>query len=116
MKTYLDCYPCFLRQALSAARRAGATEADQHGILLETMELLRSLPAGATPPVMAEGIHRLVRARTADPDPYREAKRRATEQALGRLPRLRELVRTAADPLETAVRIAIAGSGGWRGL
>lgn len=110
MKTYLDCYPCFLRQALSAARRAGATEADQHGILLETMELLRALPAGATPPVMAEGIHGLVRARTGDPDPYREAKRLATEQALGLLPRLRELVCEAADPLETAVRIAIAGN------
>jgi uncharacterized protein with ATP-grasp and redox domains len=116
METYLDCYPCFLRQALSAARRAGATEADQHGILLETVELLRWLPAGATPPVMAKGIHRLVRARTTDPDPYREAKRLATAQALELLPRLRELVRTAADPLETAVRIGTAGSGGWSEL
>jgi len=26
MRTYLDCYPCFLRQALSAARRAGASD------------------------------------------------------------------------------------------
>jgi uncharacterized protein with ATP-grasp and redox domains len=26
MKTYLDCYPCFLRQALDAARMAGADE------------------------------------------------------------------------------------------
>ena len=116
MEFYLDCYPCFLRQVLSAARRDGATEADQHGILLETMELLRALPAGPTPPVMADGIHRLVRARTAVPDPNREAKRLATAQALGPLPRLGELVRTAADPLETAVRIGTAGSGGWSGL
>ena len=26
MKTYLDCYPCFLRQALEAARMNGASE------------------------------------------------------------------------------------------
>lgn len=112
MKTYLDCYPCFLRQALSAARRAGATEADQHGILLETMELLRSLPAGATPPVTADGIHRLVRARTADPDPYREGKRLATAQALEPLPRLGELVRTAADPRRPPCASAPPEAGG----
>ena len=110
MKTYLDCYPCFLRQALSAARRAGASPEQQHGILLATMDQLRSLAADATPPEMAERIHRLVRAETGDPDPYRQAKQDATRQALALLPRLRDLVRTSADPLDTAVRIAIAGN------
>lgn len=110
MKTYLDCYPCFLRQALSAARRAHASAEQQHGILLETMEQLRALPLEATPPVMAERIHRLVRERTHTSDPYRDSKRDATEQALALLPELRERVRTAPDPLEIAVRIAIAGN------
>lgn len=110
MKTYLDCYPCFLRQALSAARRAHASAQRQHEILLETMDQLRALPLEATPPAMAERIHRLVRERTHTPDPYRDSKRDATEQALTLLPELRERVRTAPDPLETAVRIAIAGN------
>ncbi len=51
MKTYLDCYPCFLRQALSAARRAGASAEEQRGILLETMDQLRSLAVDATAPM-----------------------------------------------------------------
>ena len=110
MKTYLDCYPCFLRQALSAARRADASTEQQRGILLETMGRLRSLPADATPPEMAVEIHRLVRAKTNNPDPYLQAKREATEQALALLPELMEQARTASDPLETAVRIAIAGN------
>jgi uncharacterized protein with ATP-grasp and redox domains len=110
LKTYLDCYSCFLRQALSAARRAGASAEQQRGILLETMDHLRSLPAEATPPEMAEGIHRLVRAKTNNPDPYLQSKRDATEQALALLPRLMERIRSASDPLETAVRIAIAGN------
>jgi uncharacterized protein with ATP-grasp and redox domains len=54
MKTYLDCYPCFLRQALSAARQADASVELQRRILLEIMDQLRALPAQATPPVMAE--------------------------------------------------------------
>jgi len=110
MKTYLDCYPCFLRQALSAARRAGASTDQQRQILLDTMQELRSLPSEATPPVMAEGIHRLVRAHTSNPDPYREAKQEATQQALALIPGLMERVQKAVDPLETAVRIAIAGN------
>lgn len=38
MRTYLDCYPCFMMQALSAARRAGGASEDvRHEILLNTM-------------------------------------------------------------------------------
>lgn len=82
----------------------------QRQILLDTMDQLHTLPAHATPPVMAEAIHRMVRHATHTPDPYAQNKRDATAQALTLLPALRERVRTAADPLETAVRIAIAGN------
>ena len=54
MKTYLDRYPCFLRQALSAACQADASVELQRRILLEIMDQLLALPAQATPPVMAE--------------------------------------------------------------
>ena len=50
MKTYLNCYPRFLRQALSAARRADASAEQQHEIQLETIDQSRSLPAEATTP------------------------------------------------------------------
>nr|WP_245232724.1 ARMT1-like domain-containing protein [Thiorhodococcus minor] len=95
---------------MSAARRAEATPERQRELLVATMDHLKSLPADATPPVMAEAIHALVRAQTRNPDPYRAAKQEATEQALALLPALGERVRTAADPLDTAVRIAIAGN------
>ena len=110
MKNYLDCYPCFLRQALSASRRAGASDDQQRLILLNTMEELCSLSVDATPPQMAFQIHQLVRQQTNNPDPYRHAKNEATQQALALYPRLKELVDKANDPLETAVRIAIAGN------
>jgi uncharacterized protein with ATP-grasp and redox domains len=110
MKTYLDCYPCFLRQALSAARRADASDDQQRQILLKTMEELASLPADATPPQMASRIHRLVRQLTNISDPYRQAKDEATQQALVLYPKLKELVSHSSEPLETALRIAIAGN------
>ncbi|MEA3642627.1 MAG: ARMT1-like domain-containing protein [Lamprobacter sp.] len=110
MRVYLDCWPCFLRQALSAARRAGASPALQRLILEETMTELSQLSADATPPEMGERIHRLVRERAQVADPYLDVKREATTQALALLPALRARVETAADPLQTAVRIAITGN------
>ncbi|EIC23895.1 damage-control phosphatase ARMT1 family protein [Thiorhodovibrio frisius] len=110
MRVYLDCWPCFLRQALSASRRAGASPELQRAILEETMGALREMASDATPPEMGERIHRLVRERSRTPDPYLDVKREATAQALALLPALQARVETAEDPLQTAVRIAIAGN------
>lgn len=49
METYLDSYPCLLRLALSASRRAGASENLQHSILLNTMEQLSAFPSDSAP-------------------------------------------------------------------
>lgn len=110
MRIYLDCWPCFLRQALSASRRAGAAPELQRQILEQTMTELRALGDDATPPEMGERIHRLVREQARSADPYLDVKREATERALALLPALRARVATADDPLQTAVRIAIAGN------
>ncbi|MFT6910610.1 MAG: hypothetical protein ACJAS1_007343 [Oleiphilaceae bacterium] len=64
MKTYLDCYPCFLKQALSAARRADAAEEQQKDILLNEMNTLQALSSDSMPPDMAYKIHELVREQT----------------------------------------------------
>ena len=110
MKTYLDCYPCLLRQALSAARRAGASENQQHSILLNTMKELSAFPSDSTPPQLAYRIHQQVQQLTNNIDPYREDKEQATQQALALYPSLKKKVSEASDPLEMAVRIAIAGN------
>ena len=110
MKTYLDCYPCLLRQALSAARRAGASENQQHNILLKTMEELSAFPSNSTPPQLAYRIHQQVQQLTNNIDPYRDDKDQATQQALALYPELKKKVSVASNPLEMAVRIAIAGN------
>ena len=110
MKTYLDCYPCLLRQALSAARRAGASENQQHRVLLKTMEELSSFPTDSTPPQLAYRIHQRVQQLTNNIDPYRNDKDQATQLALALYPELKKKVSQTTDPLEMAVRIAIAGN------
>jgi len=110
VKTYLDCYPCFMRQALQAARFARIDEAGQKRILTSVMSALESTPDGASPPTMAREIHRLVREIGGNPDPYRAVKVSSTEHALTWYPVLRERIDTAADPLDMAIRLSIAGN------
>ncbi len=110
MRTYLDCYPCFLRQALDAARHAQVNEELQQHILRQAMEILPTFDLQASPPEMGAYIHRLIRLELDNPDPYREAKERSTAEALSLYPRLKKLVANSADRLDAAVRLAIAGN------
>lgn len=110
MKTYLDCYPCFLRQALEASRMAGLDETRQYRVLKNVMNELHRFEPGSTPPKMAYSIHQLVRREMNGQDPYRSAKEESTRQALALYPRLQTLVAEADDPLEMAVRLSIAGN------
>jgi len=112
VRTYLDCYPCLLGQALEAARMAGADELEQRAILHRVLELLGDVPLSSKPPQINQPVHRIVREKTGNGDPYREVKAQSTREALKLLPWME---RTLADAepderLETAARFAIAGN------
>lgn len=110
MRTYLDCYPCFLRQALEAARMNGASEPEQRTILDQVMRILETVDLAATPPEIGYRAHRIVRATLQVGDPYRTIKAESTRRALALYEDLKALVEAAADPLEVAVRLAITGN------
>lgn len=110
MKTYLECYPCFLRQALSAARLAGGNEHQQFTVLNGTLKLLQHLEPGTLPPEIACRLHRLVRKEISSADPYQAVKAESTRQALAIYPRLKAFVSQSDDPLDIAIRLSIAGN------
>jgi uncharacterized protein with ATP-grasp and redox domains len=110
MKAYVDCYPCFLRQALEAARMATNDEDVHRRVLQHVATLMAEFSPEATPMEMGEEIHRAVREMAASPGPYREVKRESNDLALALYPELRKMVRASPDPLLTAVKIAAAGN------
>lgn len=110
MRTYLDCYPCLLRQALQAARFAGADDARQKAVLDSVLDVLGQTEPTATPPEVANRVHQIVRRETGDDDPYRSVKVQSTREALALYPRLKALVAEADDPLDVAARLSIAGN------
>jgi uncharacterized protein with ATP-grasp and redox domains len=110
LRTYLDCYPCFLRQALSAARRAGGDNRRQLSVVRHSLALLEALEPGATPPEIAHRLHSIVREEIGASDPYGLAKEESTRQAIGLYPALKDRVRLSSDPLGCALRLSIAGN------
>ncbi|QTA89024.1 damage-control phosphatase ARMT1 family protein [Desulfonema magnum] len=110
MKIYLDCYACFLRQALNAARLAGGDDEQQYKVINSTLKLLQNIRPGTNPPEIARSVHKLVRDEISAADPYKEAKAVSTQQALAIYPRLKALVNDSDDPLGIAIRLSIAGN------
>lgn len=110
MKISLDCYPCYLRQTLEATRLTGADENKQYQILRNVLTRLHHLKPIQTAPEVAGQIHAIVRQQTGVPDPYYQGKKASTRQALALYSKLTKLIATAKEPLETAVRLSIAGN------
>jgi len=110
MRIFLDCIPCFFRQALDAARLATDDKQTHERVLRELLGMAKDLDMRQSPPVIGQKIHRLVRELVGTEDPYRDVKRRFNNEALRLYPKLRERVVKSEDPLETAIRLAIAGN------
>jgi damage-control phosphatase, subfamily I len=110
MKTYLECIPCFFRQALEAARMSGADAETQKQILDEVAKAIPDFRLSSTPPEMGKTIHDIVKRITGKTDPYQQLKAMATEKTLAIYPELKKKIETAQDRLHVAVELAIAGN------
>jgi len=110
MRTYFDCIPCFLRQSLDSVRLITDDERIHEELMRQVLALACKMDLRQSPPAMAQKIHQLIRKLTGVQDPYRRIKDRFNRLALQMYPELKNHVATSADPLETAVRLAIAGN------
>jgi uncharacterized protein with ATP-grasp and redox domains len=110
MRTYIDCFPCFVRQALDAARLATDDEKVHAKVVREVLRLAADLDMGQSPPIIGQRIHRLIRELVGKDDPYRNIKKRFNNLALQLYPELRKQIGNSNDQLETAIRLAIAGN------
>ena len=110
MKTHIDCIPCFIRQALDAVRRATSNELLHEHVMRRVLQEASLIRLIEPPPVMGARIHALVRELTDNEDPYRSLKDSSNKRALQLYPELKEKVTHSADPLDTALRLALAGN------
>lgn len=107
MKSYLDCLPCLMNQALRAARATTDDEAVQRQVIDAVAGVIPELSLGLRPPEIIQRGYRLISQITGNNDPFRQAKVEANHTALTLWPTLRLLVEQSADGLLVACRLAI---------
>jgi uncharacterized protein with ATP-grasp and redox domains len=110
VKTSLDCIPCFVRQALDAARMVSADPAVHERIVRQVLLWVGEMSLDESPVLLGRRIRGRLREMTGIDDPYRAAKDHQNQMAQNLLSELRTEIEAAPDPLAMAVRLAIAGN------
>lgn len=110
MKTYLDCYPCFVRQALDAVRFCNVDERLQKEVLDRILGILGNVSLEGTPPEIGTQVHRIVKEMAGNRDPYKEIKEDSTRKALRMFSRWKTHLHATGDPLDTGIRLSVAGN------
>ncbi len=109
MKTHLECFPCFLKQAVIAVRLSTEDESLQADVIKGAAEEICIADISKPPAFTTTFIHRKIRQMLAK-DPFEEIKTRYNKIALSLYPELKEIVLGSKDPLMTAAKLAIAGN------
>lgn len=109
MRVHLDCYPCFLNQAIIAVRLGTKDEAKRECILKHIAGAIEKTDTSKTPAHTTTFLHREIRALLGE-DPFKGIKSEYNQIALNLYPALKKHVEASPDPLWTASRLAIAGN------
>src|SRR4030042_610417 len=110
MRTHLDCFPCFLRQALEASRMATNNEEIQRKVLNSVLSILSNISIYANPPEIAHLVHLRVKSITGNFDPYREIKKKQNEIVLQYESILSSQIAEMSDSLKAAMMFSAAGN------
>ncbi|MDY6915815.1 MAG: ARMT1-like domain-containing protein [Candidatus Cloacimonadota bacterium] len=110
MKTYLECFPCFLNQALKAAKIITDDEELIHFIMGKIGAMLKDIPLHNTPPETGELIYRTISEHTGVSDPYQKIKEHNIAEAKQFLPYIKKKAAEFEDQLLFANKMAIAGN------
>jgi len=111
MRSYLDCFPCFLRQALRIGEFVFKNDEEKIKKLLDGVAMeIPKFSVKNTPPEMAMLIYDKIAEISEIDDPYKDIKKASIEQAKKMLPFLREKLENSEDKLLFAAKLAIAGN------
>ncbi|MFP4521191.1 MAG: damage-control phosphatase ARMT1 family protein [Fibrobacterota bacterium] len=110
MKTYLECVPCFIRQALDAAKKITDDVPTREKILRKALKNAAEADFSLPPPVFGQIIHRYIREETGSPDPYFGIKKKFNSLCIKSRAELLEKIRSSKKPLSFALKTAIAGN------
>lgn len=110
MRATTTCIPCYLKQALSAAREITDDPETQRSVLNSVAELLPDLPLDNTPAENSTYVLWRAHEILDCDDPFAAKKHHYNEAALSMYPDLKAIVQAFDSSLDAAVKVAAAGN------
>ncbi len=110
MKTYKQCLSCFERQVADVCAMSQLGAAESEAILDVVRGKIETFSLDCPPIRMAIEIHDLIRTESGIADPYAKIKKISNEVCSDCSVLWEDRVSISKNPLETAVKIAIAGN------
>ena len=74
MKTYLECIPCFLNQALRAMNLTNQDSKTKSKVIKKIMETLAKSKLDKKPPEYAQIVYKIIEKETKNKDSYKKIK------------------------------------------
>lgn len=109
MKTHLDCFPCFLKQAVIAVRLWTEDKGLQANVIKEAAKEILHADISKPPAYTTTFLHRRIR-ELLGRDPFEEVKSRYNQITLSLYPELKKIIQGSENSLMTAIRLSIAGN------
>jgi hypothetical protein len=110
MRTYFECLPCFVNQALGALKSCDATDNQKVKTMQSVFSELAGIDYDATPPVTAQKIHRMISKTVGIKDPYAHQKQHFNKFAVELLASIKKTISSQQDIFSVKVKLAIAAN------
>ncbi|HWJ04142.1 MAG TPA: ARMT1-like domain-containing protein [Verrucomicrobiae bacterium] len=104
------CIPCYLKQALNSLSRCEITDRERTSILNQLCLEIPKLAQDKSPAENSSLLLHRVSELAGVADPFERDKAESNRQAMDLWPWVRNIIRESADPLFTALKVAVAGN------
>jgi uncharacterized protein with ATP-grasp and redox domains len=110
MKIELDCFPCYLKQALDVSRDL-TEDVDKHKLIMnETVKLLTDIERYHSSPELARETHKIVKRITGIDDPYKKIKKDSIKASIKLYPKILDFLQEKNNELYWALNISAKGN------
>jgi len=110
MKLYLECIPCFIRQALEAINMFTDDQDLKEKIMREVLRATSTFDAESIGLMTNAKIQRILKKYAHSGDPYRNEKKKMNLICMDMADEVTNIIEDAERPFEAALRIALGGN------
>ncbi|HDI60783.1 MAG TPA: DUF89 family protein [Desulfobacteraceae bacterium] len=110
MKTFYDCLPCFVAQAVAALERCGLDEPSFQETMRAVFGELARVDFAAPPPATVRNLYRLIRQATGTTDPYAAEKRQSNRLARALAEKFKGKIEASGDSFTARLKLALAAN------